>query len=119
VKKKTRPRKPEKADAEIHVIRIDEGGGPDRSKVTVDVGDQIHWVPTTTGVKIKIKFNETSAVGKKELPLIPLKGKVVKGTVPSSAAGQEHSYKVTGSRKRKRRMKKRATPGGDPIIIVR
>ena len=45
MKKKTKtPRRSGKADAEIHVIRIDEGGNPDRSRVTVDVGDQIHWV---------------------------------------------------------------------------
>ncbi len=93
---------------------------PTGKEVTVDVGDKIHWVPTTTGVKIKIKFNKTSAVGKKELPLIPGKGKVVKGTVPSSATGQKHSYKVTGTRKKGVKKKKRFTPGGgDPIIIVR
>ena len=96
---------------EIHVIRVDANGNVDTDPCRVRIDDEIHWIPTTSEVKLKIKFDTTKPMGWKQRPRIPAKGKVAKGTV-SSGRGETHPYQATGAR---RAIGRRA----DPVIIVR
>jgi hypothetical protein len=102
------------ADNPIHVIRVSKDG-VEPTDLVVRRGDGVAWVPTTTKVKVKVKFRDNkSPFSAVEFPDgNPSPGDPVYRTVRDDANSEDYRYGQPGSQLRSIRA------FADPVIIVR